>query len=588
MRILAFLLALLLAVPAAAEPRHGLAMHGALKYPAGFSHFDFVVPNAPKGGELKLADTDPFDSFNPYIAKGQSPDGIGLAYDTLMVSSDDEPFSMYGLVAESVETPPDRSWVIFTLRREARFHDGRGVTPEDVIFSLDILRTKGAPSYRFYYAGIERAEKVGERAVKFTFKPGDNREMPLILGELPILPKHYWQGRAFEETTLEPPLSSGPYRVAKFEPGRFVTYERVKDYWAKDLPVRKGQFNFDRVRYDVYRDSTVALEALKAGEYDIRPENEAKKWASGYQDWAALKDGRARKENFAHQRPAGMQGFAFNLRRPLFTDIRVREALGLAFDFEWANRTLFSGQYTRTQSYFDNSELAAKGLPDAAELKILEPLRGQIPDAVFTSEFRSPVTDGTGYARANLKRAVALLEAAGWQVVDGRLVDGAGQPFVFEVLLNSPAFERIALPWVRNLARLGIEATVRTVDSTQYVNRVRGHDFDVIVMSWGASLSPGNEQASYWTSQAAEQKGARNVGGIKNPAIDRLVESVISAPDRDSLVTRTRALDRVLLWNHYVVPQWHIPYDRVAFWDKFGMPKSVPMKGWQMHTWWMK
>ncbi|MBF0326130.1 MAG: ABC transporter substrate-binding protein [Alphaproteobacteria bacterium] len=588
MRILAFLLALLIALPAAAEPRHGLAMHGALKYPAGFSHFDTVVPNAPKGGELKLADTDPFDSFNPYIAKGQAPDGIGLAYDSLMVPSDDEPFSMYGLVAESVETPPDRSWVIFTLRREARFHDGRGVTPEDVIFSLDVLRTKGAPSYRFYYAGVERAEKIGERAVKFTFKPGDNREMPLILGELPILPKHYWQGRAFEETTLEPPLSSGPYRVAKFEPGRFVTYERVKDYWAKDLPVRKGQFNFDRVRYDVYRDSTVALEALKAGEYDIRPENEAKKWASGYQDWAALKDGRARKENFAHQRPAGMQGFAFNLRRPLFADIRVREALGLAFDFEWANRTLFSGQYTRTQSYFDNSELAARGLPDAAELKILEPLRGQVPDAVFTSEFHSPVTDGTGYARANLKRAVALLEAAGWQVVDGKLVDGAGQPFMFEVLLNSPAFERIALPWARNLARLGIAAKVRTVDSTQYVNRVRGHDFDVIVMSWGASLSPGNEQASYWTSQAAEQKGARNVGGIKNTAIDKLVDLVIAAPDRDQLVTRTRALDRVLLWNHYVVPQWHIPYDRVAFWDKFGMPKSVPMKGWQMHTWWMK
>lgn len=588
MRIPAILLSLLIALPAAAEPRHGLAMHGALKYPAGFAHFDYVNPAAAKGGELRLADTDPFDSFNPYIAKGQAPDGIGLTTDTLMEQSQDEPFSMYGLVAESVETPPDRSWVQFTLRPSARFHDGRPMTPDDVIFSLDILRTKGAPSYRFYYAGVERAEKIGERGVKFTFKPGDNREMPLILGELPVLPKHYWQGKAFEETTLEPPLSSGPYRVAKFEPGRFVTYERVKDYWAKDLPVRRGQFNFDRVRIDVYRDSAVALEALKAGEYDIRPENEAKKWASGYDDWAAVKDGRARKENFAHGRPAGMQGFAFNLRRPLFADIRVREALGLAFDFEWANRTLFSGQYTRTQSYFDNSELAARGLPDSAELKVLDPLRGQVPDAVFTTPFQAPVTGGDGYARANLKRAVALLESAGWQVVDGRLVDGAGQPFAFEVLLNSPAFERIALPWTRNLARLGIEARVRTVDSTQYVNRVRGHDFDVIVMSWGASLSPGNEQSSFWTSEAAEQKGARNFGGIKNPAIDRLVEQVIAAPDRAQLVARTRALDRVLLWNHYVVPQWHIPYDRVAFWDKFGRPESVPMKGWQMHTWWMK
>jgi len=591
----AILFLLLISLPAIAQPRHGLAMHGEVRYPPGFSHFDYVNPAAPKGGELRLADLDPFDSFNAHIAKGQAPNGMGLhidgmdlTIDTLMVQSEDEPFSMYGLIAESVETPPDRSWVQFVLRREARFHDGRPITPDDVIFSLDILRTKGAPLFRFYYAAVERAEKVGERGVRFTFKPGDNRELPLILGELPVLPRHYWQGRAFDETTLEPPLGSGPYRVGKFEAGRFVTFERVADYWARDLAVRKGQFNFDRIRYDVYRDSTVALEALKAGEYDLRLENEAKKWASSYQDWAALADGRARKETFAHAKPAGMQGFAFNLRRPPFQDIRVREALGLAFDFEWANRTLFSGQYTRTRSYFDNSELAARGLPGPEELAVLEPLRGQVPEEVFTREFAVPATAGDGNARPNLRKAVALLEAAGWQVVDGRLVDGRGQPFVFEILLNSPAFERIALPWTRNLKRLGVEAVVRTVDSTQYVNRVRGHDFDVIVASWGASLSPGNEQASYWTSAAADQKGARNFPGIRNPAVDQLVDQVIAAPDRARLVARTRALDRVLLWNHYVVPQWHIAYDRVAFWDKFGMPAAIPMKGWQLHSWWMK
>ena len=589
MRFLAFLIpALLTALPALAQPAHGLAMHGDLKYPAGFTHFDYVNPDAPKGGEMRLAEIEPFDSFNGNIAKGQTPDGLELTHDTLMVDSQDEPFSAYGLIAESVETPADRSWALFTIRKEARWHDGTPITPEDVIFSLETLRTKGAPLFRFYYAGVDKAMKVGERGVKFTFKPGDNRELPLILGQLPILPKHYWQSRAFDETTLEPPLTSGPYRIAKFEAGRFVTYERVKDYWAKDLPVRKGQYNFDTVRYDVYRDPTVALEALKAGEYDLRPENEAKKWASGYDDWQALKQGRARKETFRHQRTTGMQGFAFNLRRPLFADIRVRQALGLAFDFEWANRNLFSGQYARTHSYFDNSELASSGLPGPDELAILEPLRGQIPDSVFDTAFSVPRTDASGYARANLKQAMGLLEQAGWDVVDGQLVDKTGKPFTFEILLGSAAFERISLPWARNLKKLGITATVRTVDPTQYVNRVRGRDYDVIVASWGQSQSPGNEQASYWGSAAADQPGSRNLVGIKNTAVDRLVDLVISAPDRKSLVTRTRALDRVLLWNHYVVPQWHIAYDRVAFWDKFGMPATIPMKGWQMETWWAK
>jgi len=573
---------------ARAQPQHGLAMHGTLKYPSDFTHFDYVNPDAPKGGELRLADQGPFDSLNPFITKGQTPDGAALPFDTLMDSAADEPFSEYGLIAETVETPPDRAWVIFTLRPQARWHDGQPITADDVIFSLETLRTKGAPHYRFYYAGVDKMEKLGARRVKFSFKPGDNRELPLILGQLPILPKHYWQGKTFDETTLVPPLGSGPYRVGKFEPGRFITYERVTDYWAKDMPTQKGRYNFDRIRYDVYRDATVALEALKAGEYDLRLENESKKWATGYSDWDAVKTGKAVLREFRHAMPSGMQGYAFNLRRPLFSDVRVREALAQAFDFEWANRNLFYGQYARTNSYFDNSELAAKGLPGADELALLEPLRAQVPPPVFSQEYQSPPTDPNLGIRPNLRRAVALLEQAGWQVVDGKLVDAGGQPFRFEILLNSPAFERITLPFARNLKRLGIDANVRTVDPTQYVNRVREFDFDMIVMSWGQSLSPGNEQSMYWSSEAADQPGSRNVGGIRNKAIDTLIDKVIAAPDRRQLVAATRALDRVLLWNWYVIPQWHSPVIRVALWDKFGQPDIVPMQGWQMHALWAK
>lgn len=587
-RLLAAILALLCAPAAWAGPQHGLAMHGDLKYPAAFTHFDYVNPDAPKGGTLRLADTDPFDSLNPFITKGQPPDGANLPFDTLMESAADEPFSEYGLIAETVETPPDRSWVTFTLRPQARWHDGKPITADDVIFSLDILRGKGAPLYRFYYAGVERAEKLGERKVRFVFKPGDNRELPLILGQLPILPRHYWQDKAFDETTLTPPLGSGPYRVGKFEPGRSITYERVKDYWAKDLPTQKGRFNFDVIRYDVYRDSTVALEALKAGEYDLRRENEAKKWATAYADWPALKDGRAALREYGDGLPAPIQGYAFNLRRPLFADIRVRQALALAFDFEWTNRNLFYGQYVRTRSFFDHSELAARGRPAAAELKLLEPLRAQVPPQVFGEAFAAPVTDPEQGIRPNLRQAMALLQDAGWRVVDGRLVDGDGRPFRFEILLSSPVFERVTLPFARNLKRLGIEAGVRTVDPTQYVNRTRAFDFDMVVAIWGQSLSPGNEQSLFWTSAAADQPGSRNTGGIKNPAVDVLVDKLIAAPDRAALVAASRALDRVLTWNWYLIPHWHSPVTRVALWDKFGQPATVPLQGWQMHAMWAK
>jgi len=575
-------------LPALAAPVHGLAMHGLPKYPAGFTHFDYVNPTAPKGGELRLAEIGGWDSLNPFVVKGEAPGGADLPFETLMVESADEPFSEYGLLAESVEVPPDRSWVAFTLRPEARWHDGKPVTADDVVFSFNILKAKGHPRYRFYYAAVDKVEKLGERRVRFSFKPGDNRELPLILGQLPVLPAHWWKGRDFAATTLEPLLGSGPYKVGTFETGRSITWQRVKDYWGATLPVRRGLYNFDRIRYDSYRDTTVALEAFKAGDYDWRSENEAKKWATGYQDWAALKDGRGRKEVFPHQRPAGMQAYVFNLRRPLFQDRRVREALGLAFDFEWTNKTLFYGQYRRTASFFANSEMAATGLPGPKELEVLEPWRDKVPPEVFTTAFQPPATEGDGNIRANLRAAMRLLEAAGWRVENGKLIDKDGKPFVFEILLVQPVWERIALPFARNLERLGIEAQVRVVDTAQYKNRVDQYDFDMVVQVWGQSQSPGNEQAGFWGSASADAVGGQNLAGIRNPAVDALVAAIIAAPDRETLVARCRALDRVLLWNHYVIPQWHLGVDRVAWWDRFGRPDIVPANGIQPLAWWSR
>jgi microcin C transport system substrate-binding protein len=579
---------MLLSAPAGAEVRtvHALAMHGDTKYPADFKHFDYVNPDAPKGGTLRLHAIGAFDTLNPYIIKGQPPGIIGLMYETLLNSSADEAFTEYGHIAESITVPDDRSWVEFTLRPQARWHDGQAITPDDVVYSFNMLREKGAPRYRLYYATVDAVAKTGPRSVKFTFKPGDNRELPLILGQLPVLPKHYWEKRKFDETTLEVPLGSGPYKVSGFEPGRFIVLERVKDWWAKDLPVSKGFYNFDTIRVDYFRDSTVALEAFKAGQYDFREENESKKWATAY-DFPAIQSGQVKKEKLPNQNPTGMQAYAFNLRRPLFQDPRVRHALAFAFDFEWANQNLFYGQYERTESYFSNSELAAKGLPSPEELAILKPLADQIPPEVFTTEYRAPKTDGTGNIRPNLRLAMDLLKQAGWEVKNGRLVNAEGKPFEFEILLVQPAFERITGPFVGNLERLGIKATIRTVDTAQYENRERAFDFDMVVDSWGESLSPGNEQREFWGSDAAIEPGSRNTLGIRNPAIDKLVDLVISAPDRDSLVTRTHALDRVLLWNHYVIPHWHIGYDRVAYWDKFGRPAVIPERGFQLFAWWI-
>ncbi len=576
---------------AAASPiirAHAIAMHGDLKYSAGFDHFDYVNPDAPKGGRMVQSDIGPFDSFNAFIAKGDPAPGIGLVTETLMVSSSDEPFSEYGLLAEQIEYPEDRSGAIFHLHPEARWHDGQPVTIDDVIWTFESLLEKGAPYLRFYYASVAKVEAIGERAVRFTFQPGENRELPLILGQVPVLPKHWWTSgeREIGDTTLEPPLGSGPYRVKRFEAGRFVEYERVTDWWGSALAVNRGQYNFDLMRYEVYRDNLVQRQALKAGVIDVMAESQAKAWATEY-DIESVRDGRLLKEQFENRASGGMQNFTYNTRRAIFSDRRVRWALAHAFDFEWTNKNLFNGLYVRPNSYFFPTELASSGLPQGDELAILEPYRGQVPDEVFTQVYTPPKTDGSGWPRENLKIAFAILEEAGWVVRDMKLVwADSGEQMRFEILLRNPLFERLTLPFIRNLGRLGIDARVRTVDSSQYINRLRAFDFDMIVGGIGQSLSPGNEQRSYWSSAAADETGGYNYPGVKDPVVDALVELVIAAPDRPSLVARTHALDRVLLWGHYGIPQWGSPYARLLSWNKFGRPDVVPLQGVSLDTWW--
>lgn len=568
--------------------QHGIAMHGTVKYPSDFTHFDYTNPDAPKGGDVRLSAIGTYDSLNPFILKGQAPSGIGRLFDTLTTGSDDEAFSQYGLLASDIEIADDRSWVIFTLRPEARFHDGKQVTADDVAFTVELLKSKGHPFYRSYYADIQSVEVLEGNRARFVFTSGDNRELPLIVGQIPVLPKHWWQNRDFAKTTLEPPLGSGPYRIKTLDAGRSITYERVADYWGKDLAVNRGRHNFDTIRVDYYRDATVALQAFKAGEYDFRNENISKNWATAY-DIPAVSDGELIKQEIRHEQATGMQCFVFNTRRAMFSEPTVRQAISYAFDFEWANRNLFYDSYTRNDSYFSNSELASSGKPSKEELAILTPYRGKIPDAVFNQAYTPPVTNGSGNIRQNLRKAIRLLKQAGWSVKNGKLTHQAtGQVMTFEILLVSPSFERVVLPFKKNLARLGIDVSVRTVDSTQYQNRIDAFDFDMVVHSFGQSLSPGNEQRDLWGSAQADRKGSRNMAGIKDPVVDELVELVINAPDRTSLINRTRALDRVLLHGHYVIPHWHIRNFRVAYWNKFGRPAISPKYALGFDTWWVK
>ncbi|MGO8916675.1 MAG: extracellular solute-binding protein [Stellaceae bacterium] len=578
-------------VPAAAEDgvtrSHGLSLFGDLKYGADFKNFDYANPDAPKGGSVRYAAVGTFDTLNPYQLKGNKAAGLALLFDTLMAASYDEPSSEYGLVAESVDLPRDRRWVQYNLRPEARFHDGSPITPEDVIWTLDTLKTKGDPHYRLYYADVIKAEKVGEHGVRFTFRSGDNRELPDIVGQLPVLPRTYWEGRDFEKTTLEPPLGSGPYKIDSVDAGRYIVYRRVADYWAKDLPVARGRNNFDVLRYDFYRDRQIALEAFKAGAYDIREEFTSKNWAIGY-DSPALREGLFKKEDIPNKMPQGMQGLVYNLRRPLFGDRRVRAALDYLFDFEWTNKNLFYGAYKRTKSYFPNTDLAATGLPTPQELQILTQYKGEIPDEVFTEAYEPPTTDASGNIRDNIRQALRLLKEAGWSVKNERLVnDETGQPFEFEFLYPEADFERIFLPFKQNLARIGIVMNLRNVDPAQYQNRMNKFDYDMTMVRFPATLSPGNEQRDLFGSAAADEEGSDNIMGVKSKAVDALIDLIVSAPSRPELMVRAHAYDRVLLQGHYLITGWYQSSFHVTFWDRFGRPKENPPYALATDTWWI-
>ena len=581
-------LGLLLATPALAdEAISGIALHGAPKYPANFTHFDYTNPDAPKGGELRLSALGTFDTVNPFTLKGVGAENAAMVFETLMAGSMDEPFSQYGWIAESVTVAPDHSWVSYRIHPEARFHDGSPITPDDVIFSFETLRDKGQPFYRRYYKDVAKAEKTSDHDVRFSFKDTTNAELPMIMGQLPILSKKFWQGKDFAATTLEPIMGSGPYEIDNVEQGRSITYKHVKDWWAKDLSVNRGRYNYDTIRTDYYRDVTVALEAFFAGRYDFHLENVAKNWALAY-NTPAVKDGLIKRDNLKNELPAGMQGFVFNTRRPLFQDRRVREALNYAFDFEWSNKNFAYNAYERTKSYFENSELAAHGAPTADELKILESYRGKVPDEVFTKDFTLPTTDGSGDARDNLRKAADLLREAGWNLKDGKLLNAEGKQFAFEIVDAEPMFERWTQPMLRNLERLGIKATFRTVDSSQYQNLMNDYDFDMTISVFSQSLSPGNEQYSYWSSSKADVKGGRNLIGVRDPVVDDLLGKLVHAKSREDLVTICHALDRVLLWQYYVIPHWHIGSYRVAYWDRFGMPQTMPKYGLDIvDAWWI-
>lgn len=576
-------------------PQPAIAMHGDVKYGPDFKHFDYVNPNAPKGGTLTNHVIGTFDSLNPFIIKGTPAAGLqflgtGLIYESLMDQSNDEPFSMYGLLAESIELPKSRKWVAFNLRPEAKWADGVPLTADDVVWTFNTMMEKGSPFFKAYYGDVEKVEATSKHRVKFTFKNTENAELPLIISQLSILPKHYWQDKEFDKTTLDAPLGSGPYKIGRVDAGRSIEYVRNENWWGKDLPINKGKYNFDRIVYDYYRDENVALEAFFAGEYDQREENTAKLWAQAY-DAPAVKDGRITKAEIPNQRPQGMQGFLYNIRRPVFQDRAVRKALAYAFDFEWSNKQFAYDSYTRTRSYFSNSPLAATGLPSKRELEILEQYRGEIPDEVFTEIYNPPKTDGSGNNRQNLKTAMDILDKAGYKLgPDGvRVNEKTGQRLEFEMIDNNPAFEKWTLPFIQNLKRIGVKANFRVVDPAQYQNRMTNFDFDMTIGGFGESQSPGNEQRDYWSSAKADMKGSRNYIGIKNPAIDDLVEKIIQAPSREELVARVHALDRILQWGYYVIPQWHLSYWRLAWWNKLQRPEHLsPITPAVTTTWWEK
>ena len=567
---------------------HGLSLFGDLKYGPDFAHYDYVEPNAPKGGLLHLGAIDSFSTVNPFTLKGDSAAGAGLPFDTLLESSADEADAAYGLVAGEVALAADRRRVRFLLRPEARWHDGTPLTAADVAFSFEILTTEGHPNFATELAGVERVETAGDHDVTFHLADPDNRKLPLIVGGMAIVSEAHFRDREFGETTMEPLLGSGPYRIGRIDPGRSISYERVPDYWGAALPLNVGRFNFDTIVYDYYRDRTVLVEALKAGEFDFHEEFTSKVWVTGY-DIDAVEDGWLVKSVLKDNTPSGVQAFFLNTRLPKFQDRRVREALSYVFDFEWINKNQFYGLYDRMASYFENSELAARGLPSEAELALLEPHRGAVPEEVFTEAFVPPATDGSGNNRRNLRTARAMLKEAGWVTRDGALVNAAtGEPMTVEFLYFAPTFERIYAAFARSLERLGIAATLRLVDGAQYEERLKTHDFEITTLRFSFSLSPGAELNVFFGSATADRVGSFNMAGIKDPVVDALIGAVTAATDRESLIAAARALDRVLLSGHYMIPQWYKGAHHLVYWNKFDRPALKPRyaRG-VVDTWWV-
>lgn len=581
---------LLLSVSAeAADKVHGFSLIGSPKYPPDFKHFDYVNPDAPKGGSVRLTALGTFDTLNLIPStKGNRPNALLYIYDSLMTPSYDETSSQYGLLAEWVSYPDDYSSATYKLREEARWHDGKPVTPEDVIFSLEILK-KNNTLYSAYYKNVEKVEKTGPHEVTFIFNQKNNRELPLIVGEFPVFPKHFYnEARDPSKSWLDVPLSSGPYRIDKFEPGRYVALKRVEDYWGKDLPVNIGTNNFEEIRFDYYKDMTVAFEAFKGGKTDYFPENSAKNWATAY-DFPAVKSGKVITNGdiiLAGSQP--MQAFVMNTRRAKFSDPRVRQAFNLLYNFEWMNKNIFYGQYKRVSSFFENTELAATGLPQGKELEILESLRDEVPPEVFTTEYKNPINSETRIVdRRNLREATKLMKQAGWEIKNRVLTNvGTGEPFSVEFLLFSSNSTRVVEPYSQALERLGIKVDIRVVDAAQYGKRNETFDFDIITNVFRQSESPGNEQRNYWGSQAADRPGSNNTIGIKDPAIDKLIDIIIGAKDREELVAACRALDRVLLWNHFVVPQFYAPNERIAYWNKYDHSNPLPSRTVGFPTFW--
>lgn len=573
-----------------AEEQHGIAMHGGLKYPKGFTHFESVNPNAPKGGEFIHAVVGTYDTLNPFILKGTAAAGVrDIMFESLLKRSPDEPFSLYGLVAESLEIAPDRSWIVFNINPKAKWQDGTPLTAKDVVFSYKTFLEKGTPNQQMSYKKVEKVEVINDHKVKFTFKKIDgqyDRELPLLMGTMALIPEHYFKDKDFEKTGLTPLLTSGPYKALKIEPGRSITYQRDPNYWAKDLAVNKGYFNFDTLRFDYYKNAAVAFEAFKAGNAHSREESDTGKWAQKY-DFPAIQKGLVKKVEIPHQHQVGMQAFVFNTRREIFQDPRVRRAFSYIFDYDWLNKNMLHGAMVRTTSFFDNTDLAAKGRPEGAELALLLPFASQLPKVLFEEPYTLPTFEKGN--RENLKIAQQLLKEAGWVIKQGKLVnEKTGKPFTFEIILNVPENEKTALPFVRDLKRLGIDATVRTLDAAQYENRRVDMNFDMIIHFWGHTLSPGNEQSFYWSSKAADEPGTRNYPGVKSPVVDALCQKITAATTREDLVAAVRALDRVLLSGHYIVPLGHRTKDYIAYWDNIAHPPLGVMGLPSIHTFWAK